>query len=61
MSGGTTFKGTCEHAVATLGFDYTKGNRGTQAAAAMNQHARELRFSQLRTAALVKSGSRGAL
>jgi len=61
-NGGTKFKCIfCEHAVATLDFDYTKGNRGTQATAAMNQHARELHFSQLRTAASVKSGSRGAL
>jgi len=62
LNGGITFKCIfCEHAVGTLDFDHTKGNRRTQAAAAINQHAKELHFSQLRMGAAVKSGSRGAL
>jgi hypothetical protein len=62
MNGGTTLEGIfCERAVATLDFDCTKGNRVTQATAAMNQQAREFHFSPLRTAAPVKSGRRGAL
>lgn len=40
MNGGTTFKCTlCEHGVSTLDFSITNGNRRTQAAAAINQHA----------------------
>jgi hypothetical protein len=40
MNGGTTFKCTfCEHRVTTLDFKSMNGNRRTQAAAAMNQHA----------------------
>ncbi len=62
LNGGVTFKCVfCEHTVITLGFDHTKGNRRTQAATAMNQHARELHFSQMRTSAPLKSGSCGAL
>jgi len=62
MNGGITFKCIfCEHSVATLDFDHTKSNRRTQAAVAMNQHARELHFSNLRTAVPMKSGNRGAL
>ena len=29
----------CEHSVTTLDFDSTKGNRRTQAATAINEHA----------------------
>lgn len=55
MNGGITFKCIfCEHNVATLDFDHTKGNQRTQAAAAMNQHAR-VHFSQLRTAAPIRA------
>ncbi len=40
MNGGTTFKcSLCEHSVTTLNFNSTVGNRRTQAATAMNQHA----------------------
>jgi len=40
MNGGTTFKCTfCEQSVTTLDFNSTNGNRRTQAAAVINQHA----------------------
>ncbi len=43
MNGGTTFKCSfCEHTVTTLNFNSVIGNRRTQAATAMNQHAAEL-------------------
>jgi hypothetical protein len=43
MNGGTTFKCTfCEHSVTTLDFNTTNGNRRTQAAAVINQHAASL-------------------
>ena len=62
LSGGITFKCIfCEHSVTTQDFDSLKGNRRTQAASEMNQHAGELHFAQLQTAARMKSGSRGAL
>jgi hypothetical protein len=62
LSGGTTFKCVfCEHTVATQDFDSLKGNRRTQAAGAINQHAAELHFSQTRNATPMKPGSRGAL
>jgi hypothetical protein len=51
----------CEHSVITLDFDHMKGNRRTQAAAALNQHAKEMHFAQVRAAAPMRSGSRGAL
>jgi len=61
LKGGVTFKCVfCEHSVTTRDFDRTLGNNRTQAAAAMNQHARELHVSQMRTAGSMKSGSRGA-
>jgi hypothetical protein len=47
INGVTTFKCTfCEHSVTTLDFNSTQGNRRTQAAAAINQHAAQ---SHLRT------------
>jgi hypothetical protein len=59
MNGGTTFTCTfCEHSVTTLDFDSMNGNRRTQAAAMINQHAGSL---HLRTSAKTKLGSRGAL
>jgi hypothetical protein len=59
MNGGTTFKCIlCEHSVSTLDFDLTNGNRRTQAAAVINQHAASL---HLRTLVPTKLGSRGAL
>jgi hypothetical protein len=62
MNGGITFKCIfCERAVATLDFDHTLGNRRTQAAAAINRHASEAHFSQIRTRTQLKSGSYGAL
>jgi hypothetical protein len=43
MNGGTTFRClVCKHTVTTHEFDIANGNRRTQAAAAMNQHAAEL-------------------
>ncbi len=62
LNGGIRFKCVfCEHSVGTLDFDHTKGNRRTQAAAAINQHAKELHLSQIRFADPMKLGSRGAL
>lgn len=58
-NGGITFKCTfCEHSVTTLDFDNTIGNRRTQAAAAINQHATLL---HVRAWVPAKLGSRGAL
>lgn len=60
MNGGITFKCMfCEHTVTTLDFDSTKGNRRTQAAGAINQHAAESHLPQTIRAS-AKSGSRGA-
>ena len=61
MNGGTTFKcSLCEHTVTTLSFNSVIGNRRTQAATAMNQHAAALHLpSQLPTP--TKMGGRGAL
>jgi hypothetical protein len=40
MNGATTFTCTfCEHSVTTLDFSSANGNRRTQAAAVINQHA----------------------
>jgi hypothetical protein len=59
VNDGITFKCIyCEHSVATLDFDHAKGNRRTQAAAAINQHARELHASKLRLAVPIKSAGR---
>jgi hypothetical protein len=59
MNGGTTFKCTfCEHSVTTLDFNITNGNRRTQAAAMINQHAASL---HVRTLVPAKLGGRGAL
>jgi hypothetical protein len=59
MNGGTTFKCTfCEHSVTTLEFNITNGNRRTQAAAEINQHAALL---HLRATVPSKMGARGAL
>jgi len=61
MNGGITFKCIfCERSVATLDFDRNKGNHRTQAATAMNKHVGEMHLSQLRAAASMKSGNRGA-
>jgi len=58
MHGGITFKCTlCEHSVTTLDLNSANGNRRTQAAAAINQHAASL---HLRTSVLTKLGGRGA-
>ena len=62
MNGGITFKCVfCQHTVATLDFDRTKGNHRTQAAAAINQHARERHASQLRPATPMNSVGRSVL
>lgn len=62
MNGGTTFKCVfCEHTVATQDFDHKEGNRRTQAAAAMNQHAAELHRGSAQPPAPAKLGGRGAL
>jgi hypothetical protein len=59
MNGGTTFKCTfCEHSVTTLDFNSTNGNRRTQAAAVINQHAASF---HVRSEAPAKLGGRGAL
>jgi hypothetical protein len=59
MNGGVTFKCVaCKHAVNTLEFDHAKGNRRTQAAAAINQHVRELHFAELRMTAPQKLSGR---
>ena len=59
MNGGTTFKCTfCEHSVNTLDFNNLNGNRRTQAATAINEHAAAL---HVRTWVPVKLGGRGAL
>ena len=61
MNGGTTFKcSLCEHTVTTLNFNSVIGNRRTQAATAMNQHAATLHFSH-QVPARTKMGGRGAL
>src|ERR1700719_71100 len=60
MNGGTTFKCTfCEHRVTTLDFKSTDGNRRTQAAAGINQHALLLHLRTMSVPA--KQGGRGAL
>jgi hypothetical protein len=59
MNGGTTFKCTfCEHTVTTLDFNNGNGNRRTQAATAINEHAASL---HVRTWVPTKLGGRGAL
>ena len=59
MNGGTTFTCTfCEHSVTTLDFNRMNGNRRTQAAAVINQHAASL---HLRASVPAKLGGRGAL
>ena len=59
VNGGTTFTCTfCEHSVTTLDFTNTTGNRRTQAAAAINQHAASL---HVRAWVPAKLGVRGAL
>jgi hypothetical protein len=59
LNGGTTFKCSfCEHSVTTLDFDSTKGNRRTQAATVINQHAA---LSHVPTGTSAKMSSRGAL
>lgn len=59
QNGSTIFKCTfCEHSVTTLNFSSMNGNRRTQAAAVMNQHAGSL---HVRTWVPSKLGGRGAL
>lgn len=59
MNGGTTFKcAFCEHSVTTLDFSHANGNRRTQAAAMINQHAASL---HLRASLPTKLGGRAAL
>lgn len=61
MNGGTTFNcALCAHSVTTLDYNSAVGNRRTQAATAMNQHAAASHLSS-RTAAPIKLGGRGAL
>ena len=55
VSGGIKFTCSfCEHSVTTLDFDHAKGNRRTQAASAMNQHAREAHPLQVRELAPIR-------
>jgi len=57
-NGGIKFKcAFCAHTIAILDFDQTKGNRRTQAAAAINQHTKELHYAQLQIAAPIKRAS----
>jgi hypothetical protein len=59
ISDGITFKCmACEFSVNTLEFDHMKGNRRTQAAAAMNEHAKTFHFPQLRISAPIPRGVR---
>jgi hypothetical protein len=59
LNGGTTFKCTfCEHTVTTLDFSNANGNRRTQAAAMINQHAA---LTHVRASIPAKLGGRGAL
>ena len=61
MNGGTTFKCcSCEHTVTTLDFNSIIGNRRTQAATAMNQHAAASHLPS-HAPAPMKMGGRGAL
>jgi hypothetical protein len=61
MNGGTTFScALCQYTVTTLDFNSTVGNRRTQAATAMNQHAMALHFPS-NIPAPTKLGGRGAL
>jgi len=61
INDGITFKCiACEFSVNTLEFDHRKGNRRTQAAAAINEHAKNLHSSQLRMPARIRRGTRGA-
>ena len=54
LNGGTTFKCSyCEHTVTTLDFDSTKGNRRTQAATAINEHAALLHVRPLAPVRLI--------
>ena len=58
INDGITFKCiVCEFSVNTLQFDHVKGNRRTQAAAAINEHAKSLHSLQLRTAAPIRRGA----
>jgi len=60
LNGGIAFKCTiCEFTVHTLDFDHTKGNRRTQAAAAVNNHVRELHPPRLRMDVPVRVAGRG--
>jgi hypothetical protein len=61
LSGSIAFKCIfCEHTVTTQEFNSLKGNRRTQAAAVMNQHAAELHLSSRQGPAPAKLGNRGA-
>jgi hypothetical protein len=58
VNGGTTFTCVfCDYSVTTLDFDHTQGNRRTQAASAMNQHATELHGTRVRELAPTKVNS----
>ena len=59
LNGGIAFKCVfCEHTVTTQDFDSLRGNRRTQAAAAINEHAATLHSRETLTPA--KQGSRSA-
>jgi hypothetical protein len=50
LRGSINFKcAFCEHSVTTQDFDSLKGNRRTQAAAVMNQHALDLHVKPRQT------------
>lgn len=61
LNGGIMFKCVfCKLSVSTLDLDQSKGNRRTQAAAAINQHVKELHLAQLGIEGPMKPGSHGA-
>jgi len=57
LNGGITFTCIfCPHSVTTLDFDQTRGNCRTQAASAMNEHAKATHSSNVRELAPAKMG-----
>ena len=60
LSGSISFKCIfCDHNVTTQDFDSLKGNRRTQAAAVMNQHAAEFHLRSRLGPGIAKLDSRG--
>jgi len=58
LNSGVTFTCIfCQHNVTTLDFNHTKGNCRTQAASAINEHARALHSARVRELTPSRSGS----